>query len=180
MKNSIRFEIFKRDNFICQYCGNHPPIVILEVDHILAISKGGKDDTENLITACRECNSGKSNKNLSAIPEKVKLNIEDIKEKKLQLQKFYIYQKEIAELKEKQIEEISNHWKKLCNNKFHLNELGKASMRKFLKFFTSEEIKDAIDTSIRITDVHHRFQYLCGILHNQRRKKGLMWGGDKI
>lgn len=54
-----RFEVFKRDGFICQYCGRRPPEVILEADHIVPKSKGGTDIIENLITACYECNRGK-------------------------------------------------------------------------------------------------------------------------
>jgi len=55
----IRFLVFKRDNFTCQYCGNKPPDVRLQVDHIIAKSKGGKDEIENFLTACSTCNLGK-------------------------------------------------------------------------------------------------------------------------
>lgn len=57
------FEIFKHDNFTCQYCGKTPRDGIkLAVDHIYPLSKGGKEDRFNLITACEECNSSKSDK----------------------------------------------------------------------------------------------------------------------
>jgi len=46
-----RFEIFKRDGFKCGYCGQTPPDVVLEIDHIEPVSKGGSDDIWNLITA---------------------------------------------------------------------------------------------------------------------------------
>lgn len=55
-----RFEIFKRDDFTCKYCGRRSPDVVLEVDHIHPVSKGGTDDEMNLITSCWECNRGKS------------------------------------------------------------------------------------------------------------------------
>lgn len=55
----IRFEVLKRDNFTCQYCGAHGEGVVLEVDHIIPISKGGTSDMGNLITACFDCNRGK-------------------------------------------------------------------------------------------------------------------------
>ena len=55
----IRFEVLKRDNFICQYCGAHGEGVVLEVDHIIPISKGGTSDMGNLITACFDCTRGK-------------------------------------------------------------------------------------------------------------------------
>lgn len=55
-----RFEVFKRDNFTCRYCGKSSPQVILEVDHIIAIANGGGDDEMNLATSCWDCNRGKS------------------------------------------------------------------------------------------------------------------------
>ena len=48
ISKKIRFEVFKRDGFTCQYCGNTPPNVILEVDHIEPKSKNGKDDINNV------------------------------------------------------------------------------------------------------------------------------------
>lgn len=54
-----RFAILSRDKFTCQYCGRKPPEVVLEIDHIHPKSQGGKDGIGNLVTACRECNSGK-------------------------------------------------------------------------------------------------------------------------
>jgi len=61
MNQSLRFQVFKRDNFRCQYCGKESGEVILEVDHVTPKSRGGSDNIGNLITACRECNRGKSN-----------------------------------------------------------------------------------------------------------------------
>src|SRR5690348_11004265 len=56
----IRFEIFKRDKFTCQYCGRRPPDVMLEVDHIIPRCDGGSDAPENLTTSCAPCNRGKA------------------------------------------------------------------------------------------------------------------------
>lgn len=55
-----RFEIFKRDDFTCRYCGRTSPEVVLQVDHIVPRAAGGSDDPLNLATSCWECNSGKS------------------------------------------------------------------------------------------------------------------------
>ncbi|HUW43916.1 MAG TPA: HNH endonuclease [Bacillota bacterium] len=58
----LRFEIFKRDNFICQYCGRNPKEdkCKLVIEHKIPRNKGGKDTFENLLTSCEECNYGKS------------------------------------------------------------------------------------------------------------------------
>lgn len=57
----LRFEILKRDNFKCQYCGRNPTEddCKLQVDHIIPKSKGGSTIRDNLITSCEECNLGK-------------------------------------------------------------------------------------------------------------------------
>ena len=56
-----RFEVFKRDNFTCQYCGRNARKhkVVLVVDHIHPKKKGGEDSNSNFITSCSECNLGK-------------------------------------------------------------------------------------------------------------------------
>ena len=63
----IRFEVFKRDDFTCQYCGKKSPEVVLEADHIVPKAEGGSDDIINLRTSCWACNSGKSDKPLNEI-----------------------------------------------------------------------------------------------------------------
>lgn len=63
----VRFEVFKRDEFTCRYCGRRSPDAVLEVDHIVAVSNGGSDDPMNLITSCWDCNRGKSNVPLERI-----------------------------------------------------------------------------------------------------------------
>ena len=68
-----RFEVFKRDKFICQYCGSTLPGSTLEVDHIKPVSKGGTNELLNLVTSCWDCNRGKTDKTLddnSAITKK--------------------------------------------------------------------------------------------------------------
>lgn len=59
LSDKHRFMILERDGYTCQYCGRKAPEVALEVDHIIPVAKGGSNKPSNLITACRECNSGK-------------------------------------------------------------------------------------------------------------------------
>ena len=55
----LRWKIFIRDDFTCQYCGQHAPNVPLEIDHKIAVVDGGTDEEDNLITSCWACNRGK-------------------------------------------------------------------------------------------------------------------------
>ena len=54
----MRFEVLQRDSFKCVYCkrGELP----LEVDHVIPRSLGGTDSMNNLVSACSDCNQGKS------------------------------------------------------------------------------------------------------------------------
>lgn len=63
ISQKLRFEIFQRDKFICQYCNRSKDDGIkLQVDHRIPVEQGGTDDFGNLLTACEDCNQGKSNK----------------------------------------------------------------------------------------------------------------------
>jgi 5-methylcytosine-specific restriction endonuclease McrA len=55
----LRYEILKRDNFRCVLCGRTGKDTQLEIDHIIAIVKGGTNSPENLRVLCRACNRGK-------------------------------------------------------------------------------------------------------------------------
>jgi hypothetical protein len=53
----IRFEILRRDNHACRYCGaTAPDVALVVIPKVL----GGSDDPSNLVTACAPCNSGKT------------------------------------------------------------------------------------------------------------------------
>ena len=68
MTMKLREIIKKRDNYTCCYCGNSihdEPNLLLEIDHIIPISKGGCTVEENLQTLCWKCNRAKSNKIIS-------------------------------------------------------------------------------------------------------------------
>ena len=56
----LRFEILRRDNHACRYCGGAAPDAKLTVDHVVPVALGGSDEPGNLVTACADCNSGKS------------------------------------------------------------------------------------------------------------------------
>lgn len=55
-----RYEVLRRDNHTCRYCGESAPDVKLTVDHVTPVALGGTDTPDNLVAACRDCNYGKS------------------------------------------------------------------------------------------------------------------------
>lgn len=65
MTSKLREEIKNRDNYTCQICSistREEPNLLLEIDHIIPVSKGGITTEENLQTLCWKCNRSKSNK----------------------------------------------------------------------------------------------------------------------
>lgn len=72
MTSSLRSFIKSRDNHTCRYCSVSiaaEPHLLLEVDHIIPISKGGLSTPDNLQTLCWRCNRTKSNKVPDAGPK---------------------------------------------------------------------------------------------------------------
>lgn len=64
-KGSVVFSrrnLYRRDQFICQYCGKRPGAGNLTLDHVLPRSRGGKTTWENCVAACIACNTRKDNK----------------------------------------------------------------------------------------------------------------------
>jgi 5-methylcytosine-specific restriction endonuclease McrA len=55
-------ELFRRDRQICAYCGGEFSYFRLTRDHILPLSRGGRDGWMNVVTACRHCNGMKRNR----------------------------------------------------------------------------------------------------------------------
>jgi 5-methylcytosine-specific restriction endonuclease McrA len=112
VSKKTRFEVFKRDDFTCQYCGKTPPEVILEVDHINPKSKGGTGDINNLITACFDCNRGKGKILLEKVPNTIKDNYEILKEKELQLIEYNKLLKKIKQRQNKELQSINEIYTK--------------------------------------------------------------------
>lgn len=65
MTPKLRDAIKERDHYTCCNCGNSTlaaPNLLLEIDHIIPVSKGGLTEENNLQTLCWKCNRSKGNK----------------------------------------------------------------------------------------------------------------------
>lgn len=70
----VRFDVFRRDDFTCVYCGAKSPDATLHCDHKLAVANGGTDDISNLVTACADCNYGKGVKKVKMATRRTAAN----------------------------------------------------------------------------------------------------------
>ncbi|MBN1612633.1 MAG: HNH endonuclease [Polyangiaceae bacterium] len=57
-----RMNVFLRDRFRCQYCGQQFRWGELTFDHLVPRSRGGRTEFRNIVTACRPCNTRKANR----------------------------------------------------------------------------------------------------------------------
>lgn len=63
----VRFEVLRRDNHACRYCGATAPDVRITLDHVVPTALGGDDSPSNLVAACGDCNSGKTSTSPSEV-----------------------------------------------------------------------------------------------------------------
>jgi 5-methylcytosine-specific restriction endonuclease McrA len=57
-----RRNVFKRDGYMCQYCGCRPGSEELTIDHVVPRSRGGLSSWTNCVLACIDCNTRKANR----------------------------------------------------------------------------------------------------------------------
>ena len=69
LSKALRFEVLTRDGYKCRYCGATAQTATLHIDHVLPRAAGGRDDLANLVTACLDCNFGKSDRRILGIPQ---------------------------------------------------------------------------------------------------------------
>jgi hypothetical protein len=172
LSKKTRFEVFKRDGFTCQYCGGHPPARILEVDHIQPKSKGGKDDINNLITSCFDCNRGKSNRDLTSVPLTLSENIKLLKEKESQYKEYVKLLSSIDNRIDYEINEVQAVFKSAFPQYVFAPSF-RLSVKKFIKLLGVAEVKDAMEYSVsRVHDSNKVLTYFCGVCWGRIRENG--------
>lgn len=159
----VRFGIFKRDLFTCQYCGKTPPSTVLEVDHLMPVSKGGDNSEDNLITSCFECNRGKYNIELSELPQTATQKLEALKERELQ---YCEYQKMLLSIDNRinrEVEVVN----RVFSNYFPEREFAehfKVSVKKFIKELGLYAVIDSMERACaKVSISPDALNYFCGI-----------------
>lgn len=183
LSKKIRFEVFKRDSFTCQYCGNKAPDVLLEVDHIKPVAQGGTNDMLNLIASCFDCNRGKSDRELSdnTVIEKQRDKLEALQERKEQIEMMFEWQKALMDLDDEVITQLSDFWSEVISG-YSLNENGLKSLKKLNRKYEINEIMQAIkiaseqylifeEGSPTSESVEVAWSKLSGICSNKRLEK---------
>lgn len=173
----VRFEVMKRDKFTCQYCGKSAPDVILEIDHIMPVAKGGDDSILNLITSCRDCNRGKSDKELSddAAVKKQKKQLDDLAERREQIGMMVEWRKELAQVAEQEIDEVQDVF--ITYTDWTFNPQDRLEVKKMIKRFGILEVLEAAELAIgryyngSFPSWLEALQKMGGICYNRKKER---------
>lgn len=170
--NKLRFDIFKRDLFTCQYCGKTPPNIVLEIDHIMPVSKGGTNNINNLLTSCFNCNRGKNKHELNQVPPTLENNILVLKEKKKQYSEYLKLTKFMQDAKEEQLRIIDNIYEQYFPEYELSGRFRDSSVTMFIEklslYVVSEAMRNACS---RVYNNNMAIKYFCGICWAKIREK---------
>lgn len=156
ISNSLRFDVFQRDKHTCQYCGRRPPEARLEIDHLIPVAKGGTDDFLNLVTSCRECNSGKSAKLIKQFTGGH--TKEEWRERTKERRS------EALRNRREQIDEVIHHWSE-CRNGCGVSEYETSFIYNFVELYNPEWIKAAVSIATR-NPRNNYARYTAAVLRN--------------
>ena len=62
-----RRNLFRRDQYTCQYCGKQGSADDLSIDHVIPRASGGSGTWTNCVVACRRCNERKADRTLKQV-----------------------------------------------------------------------------------------------------------------
>lgn len=167
-----RFDVFKRDAFTCQYCGAHPPGVLLHVDHVVAVAAGGTNSVDNLVTACEPCNLGKGARSLSSVPETLAEKARAVAEREKQLLGYQA----VLEAKRDRIEDELWRVAEALDPGSSVRGMSRdwtGSIRRFNAQLGVHAVLDAVDVARARYPRGGRpaFLYFCGVCWNMVRKQ---------
>jgi hypothetical protein len=171
LSKKMRFEVFKRDGFTCQYCGAHPPGSILHVDHIVPVAGGGENDSDNLVTACEKCNQGKAATPLTSVPKSLADKAAEVAEREEQIRGYNAILQARRERLDDEAWKIAAELER-TDELDSYNRQDLQSIRMFLARLPFEEVLDAV----RITNARwsysgrKHFRYFCAVCWNKIKK----------
>lgn len=167
----IRFEIFKRDGFTCQYCGRKPPEVVLEVDHIHPRAEGGDDDEANLVTSCVDCNRGKGAKTLKEYSPRTDVDLAwlEVQQELAELKRYNEMKAARDAANDEACRLLKEHWQH--HTRCTLDVPDEQMFRYWLREFGPDEVEYAIN----VMALRHEQQPFYSLNGMMRYVGGVLW-----
>lgn len=147
VSKKVRFEVFKRDSFTCQYCGRVAPNVVLECDHIEPVVEGGSSDILNLITSCLDCNSGKGGRKLTddTVVSKKMEQARLLQERREQLEMIAEWQRGLLDVEDQAVHIILDLYHRLVPG-WDLSDKALATCKKYVSDYGLASLLDQLRT----------------------------------
>ena len=164
ISKTLRFEVFKRDGFACQYCGSKPPQATLEVDHVRPVSAGGDDVIDNLLTSCFDCNRGKGARELTAIPATLSEKAEILAEREEQIRQFNDLLERKRAREDRDIDRVEAVFSSYFDDLVFKDQFRESIRRQFLPELTMDQLEKAMHLAgARIHKPERAIKYFCGV-----------------
>jgi len=172
ISKKMRFEVFKRDGFVCQYCGSHPPEAVLEVDHIVPVAEGGASEIDNYITACFSCNRGKGATPLDQVPKSLADKAAEVAEREAQIRGYNEIMLAARSRLEEDVECVNRVYERFVPG-YELSDRSRVSVRMFIEKLGVFPVIDAMELAGErwACSSSKVFRYFCGICWNRIREQ---------
>jgi len=176
----LRFEIFERDKFTCQYCGRTPieDGLVLHVDHVISVKNGGDNGKNNLTTSCSDCNLGKGAKTTikkGQTPAEVRKQLDETRERLEQIVAMNEAMREMTAIKNEIAIQKYDWVHDVLGESFNevlYKEIQKTLESKSFRDLSVQDKKDALEiTKLKFEKgslkvVPDFIKYFCGVLKN--------------
>lgn len=169
-----RYEVLRRDNHACRYCGAMAPDAKLTVDHVTPVALGGTDDPSNLVAACRDCNAGKA----SSSPDAPL--VADVAQKAVEwaaaIERYNATQMADRKKRDAYVRRFEKAWNRWNwgpkDGRKHLPKPSdwKATIWQFYGIgLPIGELEDSVEIAAgnQMVDVDRVFRYMCGVVWNK-------------
>lgn len=169
----LRYEVMRRDNFACRYCGAKAPDADLTIDHVQPVALGGSDEPENLVTACTACNAGKSS---SAPDAPIVAGVSDDALRWAEAMKEAAKTQSASRKRlDRQVKKFDKKWCEFVNPYDEpIKRQGdwRASIRNFLAAgLTVDDLCELVDETMAKPNVKGCWKYFCGCCWNLLRER---------
>lgn len=159
----LRFEILRRDGHRCHYCGASADEAALHVDHVIPRALGGTNEPSNLVTACAECNGGKT----STAPDQDHVEAVDERATKwaAALQQAAELERANRSTEHETVAAFYDEWRRLFRSDTDLQGDWELSIETFAaRGLSAEDLAYAAErTQMKGLQWGYRFKYFCGV-----------------
>lgn len=168
----MRFEILKRDGFKCRYCGVTAFESLLQIDHVIPVSQGGDNSPDNLATACKDCNGGKSDIHLDESELGDGVDMGAAREHAAQVRELLAAAREVKEAQDEYVSFVLAEFK---TRVFALPKDSLPALRSVIRIHTFAEMCNAMDaTAIKKSQQnmtpYNAVLYFFGVLRRIRER----------